>query len=133
MKKLLILTMTAVLGLMLAGCAKVEPTSVEYKYTATAKGSVEYANGNSASGFEVALNVTGAPQTKYHVVTGSDGKFSVTIPCLGKDGIQVTASVQNFVYKGKKYSSTKSVTKSVDAGETSESMELTLNDGVSVE
>ena len=133
MKKIVLLAVAALAGVLLAGCAKVSPTEVNYKYNATVRGSVEYANGNAASGFEVSLSVMGAPQSKYHAVTGSDGNFSVTIPCLGKEGLSVSASVSNFVYKGKKYSSTKSATGKADAGGSTEKLSLTLNEGTSVE
>lgn len=133
MKKIVLLAVAALAGVLLAGCAKVSPTEVNYKYNATVRGSVEYANGNAASGFEVSLSVSGAPQSKYHAVTGSDGNFSISIPCLGKDGLTVAASISNFVYKGKKYNSKSTKTGKAEAGGSTEKLVLELNDGVSVE
>lgn len=137
MKKIVLFAVAALLGVfLLDGCTKVAPTTVNYKYSATVRGSVEYDNGNPAAGFEVAISLGGAPQSKYHAVTDSDGKFSITIPCLGKAGLSgVTANVTNFVYKGKKYSATKAASAGGDVkpGESSPNLALTLNAGVSVE
>lgn len=131
MKKFLILTMTVILGLMLTGCGKVEPTNLDYKYKVTVKGSVSFDNGNGASGFEVALTITGAPAASYHVVTDNSGNFNIIIPCLGKDGIAVVASIKDFVYMGKKYSSKSSASGTAKAGE-SVSLTLTLNEGTAI-
>ena len=131
MKKFLILTMTVILGLMLTGCGKVEPTNLDYKYKATVKGSVSFDNGNGASGFEVALTITGAPAASYHVVTDNAGNFNIIIPCLGKDGLSVKASIKDFVYMGKKYSSKADASGTAKAGE-SVSLTLTLNDGTAI-
>ena len=133
MKKLLTIVMVSVLGLVFAGCTKVDPTTVDYKYSASVGGTVVYSNGNPAVGFDVTLNVTGSVRSTYRVVTDSSGKFSIVLPCLAKEGISVSAFVSNFVYKGLKYSSTSTSKGSCAAGASITTLSITLKDGVAVD
>lgn len=117
MKKLIAITLAAVLGLMLSGCKKVQPTSVSFNYYAEVTGTVYYwdsgtnSRGNVASEITVTLDViSGAPFKKYSAVTKSDGTFSCSIPCTAKAGITVQPSVKECPKGNKKYNNKATIT-----------------------
>lgn len=74
--------------LALTACTKVSPTKLDYKYTVTVRGQVQYPeNTNGIPGVAVEISISsGSPVTKITTVTDSDGKFKEEIPCNGKAG-----------------------------------------------
>ena len=95
MKKLLILASLAVMTLI--SCQKVEPTKINYNYTATVQGTVYYANGTAVgSNWEVTIHVLEAKDKEgnktlkdYVVLTNNSGVYSLTLPCKTSNGITI--------------------------------------------
>ena len=134
MKKFILITLAAALGLMLSGCNKVEPTSLSYKYSVSVSGKVTFneESGNGADGIEVSLSVTGAPHSTYRATTNGSGNYSITIPSTGKGGISVTASVKESIRGNYKYSSKESKTGSAEGNKSITDLNLVLSEGVSI-
>ena len=137
MKKLLAITLAAILGLMLSGCKKVEPTSLSYMYSVKVKGIVYFDDngnqGNPASNITVTITATNSPKTTYKAVTGSDGKFSMLLPNKTKEANTITLYVtESQRGDGKKYSSKENKSVTLDAGATSEEIVVQLKAGENI-
>ena len=127
MKKLITIILAVVLALMLGGCKKVEPTNVTYKYSVKVQGTVYF-------NIEVTIGATNSPKTEYHAITGSDGKFSMLLPCSTKNDNTITFSVvKSKRGDGKQYSSKSTKTQKLSPGSTGEEVAIETAAGVSLD
>lgn len=138
MKKLITIILAVVLALMLGGCKKVEPTNVTYKYSVKVQGTVYFddngSRGNPASNIEVTIGATNSPKAEYHAITGSDGKFSMLIPCSTNNDNKITFSVvKSKRGDGKQYSSKSAKTQTLSPGATGEEVAIELAAGVNLD
>jgi len=129
MKKLITLSICAALALLLAGCTKVEPTNLDYKYVETVRGTVKYSNGNPASGITVNMTATGALHYSYKATSQENGQYSFTLPCLSADEVSFSLSV-NCVKDGYRYRSDGSYNYNSTPGGEDSKVDITLKDGV---